>query len=101
MNIEHRLLSFMMETYGRYPGKSHRELCLITPAYSQRFGEWKKVGIEVSKESDGVGGFRYKLLTDPGLIDTIEIRLRADVERRAKVKGKAQPITESQIGMKI
>jgi hypothetical protein len=100
MNIEHRLLSRMMETFGRSAPVSHRELCLITPAYSQRFGDWKKAAVEIEKQSDGNGGFRYKLLTDPRTIDTMNIRLKlADIP--ATPKSKAAPQSAAQIGMKI
>jgi hypothetical protein len=101
MTAEHRLLSRMMETYGRGDGASHKELAIITVAYSQRFGEWRKIGIETSKEPDGGSGFRYKLLTDPRTIDTINIRLKVDLDMPATPKSKAAPQSGAQMGMEI
>ena len=80
MKIETQLLSKMAEYYYLGQGVSHRILCQITPAYSQRFGDWRKHGIMVRKKSDGHGGFLYSLETDPRLIDWDNFRVKFRME---------------------
>jgi len=76
-----KLIWRMCEAYGAgkiTPEKAwvhHRELCQLTPAYSQRFGEWREVGIITEKKPDGQGGFLYRLVTNPSSVDWDQMRL--------------------------
>ena len=73
MTKSQRLLQAMMESYP--DPVSYKTLMLITPAYSQRFGEWRKVGIKITCESV-YGGSYYHLKTHPEAIDAEHIELR-------------------------
>lgn len=71
MTKEQILIQRMSEGYYSGKGVDTMTLCKITPAYSQRFGEWqtkcKAIKIDKMKRSDGT--YTYHLRTDPMAID--------------------------------
>ena len=83
--IESNLLSVMAKAYfAGGLGVKTEDLCLITPAYSQRFGEWRKKDIIIKKKKNEGGTFTYFLKTDPEMIDWDKFKLiyRAEVPIR-------------------
>lgn len=102
MTKEMILLSRLCEAYYRHKGLRTMELSALTPAYSQRFGEWREFGIVVEKQPDAEheNQFIYCLRTDPATIDILALRLRVP-EQRTKPKGKQIEKGEEQIGMKL
>ena len=98
MNIRRLLISRMAETY--YPphkGMNTRTLCKITPAYSQRFGEWKQEGIIVEKmKNDDGHTYTYHLRTDPTTFDWDTLRAVIPRERIRRTKGKVEKKDDGQ-----
>ena len=83
--IENKLLTVMAEAYFAGDlGVKTEDLCLITPAYSQRFGEWREKDIIIKKKKNDGGTFTYFLKTDPEMIDWDEFKLiyRAEIPIR-------------------
>lgn len=98
---EYRLLSKMAEGYHAGNGVDTMTLCQITPAYSQRFGEWRQKGIQVDKHKNDDGTYTYYLRTDPRMIDWREFKLIYNPDLPAKPRGIKQNPVANQVGMEF
>jgi len=72
MTKSQELITQMINAYPQ--GVSYKRLALITPAYSQRFGEFAKNGIVINQVNID-GESYYYLRTHPTAIDPMRIEL--------------------------
>ena len=98
IGIESKLLAVMAEAYlAGGLGVKTEDLCLITPAYSQRFGEWRKKDILITKRKNEGRTFTYYLKTDPEMIDWDEFKLIYRVEVPIRRPGRRIKQDENQM----
>ncbi len=108
MTSGRQLLTKMAEGYHSGKGVDTMTLCQITPAYSQRFGEWKLKDIRIDKiKNDDGHTYTYHLCTDPdsfdwdSLLDS-KVRLRAAIPLRRKGRtGRKVEIVKTQEGLAL
>jgi len=98
---ERQLLFKMAEAYWRGGGMTTEELCRLTPAYSQRFGDWRKNGIMITKEKNDAGGYTYFLRTDPEMIDWDNYTLIMRPDIPIKAAGMKVKKDDNQLTIKI